>query len=63
MGEEPNNNRKTPKVSVHICPQCSFAINLRDLGLPGGTTGFATCPKCDWSSPIEIKIIDKEIAD
>jgi uncharacterized paraquat-inducible protein A len=63
MGEGPNKNQKTPKSSVHICPQCGFSIDLIELGLPGGATGFMTCPKCDWSAPINIKIIDKEPAD
>ena len=63
MGEDPNKNQKTPKSSVHICPQCGFSIDLRHLGLPGGATGFVTCPKCDWSAIINIKIIDKESAD
>jgi hypothetical protein len=62
MDGEPNKKPKTPKVSVHICPQCGFSIDLRELGLPGGATGFVTCPKCDWSAPINIKIIDREPA-
>lgn len=54
---------KRPKISAHVCPQCGFSINLKDIGLKGGTTGLVTCPKCDWSGPIEIQIVDNERAD
>ena len=66
MGPEPtknSKNHKTPKASVHLCPQCGFAMDLRRLGLPGGATGFATCPKCDWSAPIDMRIVEKDAAD
>ena len=35
-------------------------MNLAELGLKGGTTGLVTCPKCDWSGPIEISVLNKE---
>jgi hypothetical protein len=41
----------------------SSTINLEELGLRGGTTGLVTCPKCHWSEPIEIRIINKEPTD
>ena len=55
--------RKQPKMSAHVCPQCGFSVNLKDVGLRGGTTGLVTCRNCDWSSPIEIQIVNKEPAD
>lgn len=61
--KQPHKDEKRLKTSAHVCPQCGFSINLRDLGLRGGATGLVTCPQCDWSGPIEIQIIDKEPAD
>jgi hypothetical protein len=49
--------------SAHVCPRCGFPIDLENLGLRSGTTGLVTCPKCDWSGPVEIRIIDKEPSD
>jgi predicted RNA-binding Zn-ribbon protein involved in translation (DUF1610 family) len=60
MAQESDRDGKKLKASAHVCPQCGFSTNLRDLGLRGGTTGLVTCPQCDWSGPIEIQIIEKE---
>ena len=49
--------------SAHVCPRCGFPIDLEEIGLRGGTTGFVTCPKCDWSGPIEIQIVSKSATD
>jgi hypothetical protein len=49
--------------SAHVCPRCDFSIDLEELGLRGSTTGLVTCPKCDLSGPIEIRIISEAPAD
>lgn len=51
------------KVSAHVCLQCGFSINLKDLGLREGATGLVTCPKCDWSGPVTIGIVEHEPTD
>jgi predicted RNA-binding Zn-ribbon protein involved in translation (DUF1610 family) len=61
--QTPDEGKKPLKISAHLCPRCGHAIDLEDLGLRGGTTGLVTCPKCDWSGPIDIRIINKEPAD
>jgi hypothetical protein len=58
--QPPVKNGKKPKVSVHVCQRCRFSVNLKDIGLRGGATGFVTCLKCDWTGPIEIQIVDAE---
>jgi predicted RNA-binding Zn-ribbon protein involved in translation (DUF1610 family) len=58
--EHPEQNEPKLRASVHACPQCGFSINLKDLGLRVGATGLVTCPKCEWSGPVEIQIVDKE---
>jgi hypothetical protein len=45
--------------SVHVCPNCVHVINLAELDLRAITTGIVTCPSCDWSGQIDIKIIDR----
>lgn len=54
---------RVPHMSAHVCPQCQFAINLKDIGLREGATGLISCPKCDWSGPVEIQIVDRESTD
>lgn len=49
--------------SFHVCPQCGFPMDLAKLGLRGSTTGLVTCPKCDWSGPIEIRVLNRGLAD
>jgi len=53
-------DRRTPLQSVHTCPQCGFSINLKNIGLREGATGIVTCPKCEWTGPVEIQIVEKE---
>ena len=58
--QEHDKDERTLKASAHVCPQCGFSINLKELGLREAATGLVTCPKCDWSGPITIGIIPKE---
>lgn len=44
--------------SVHVCPKCSFAINLSRIDLKTVTTGIVECPRCEWVGPIDIQITD-----
>lgn len=44
--------------SVHVCPKCGHILNLALVDLKAITTGIVDCPKCDWSGPIEIQIVD-----
>jgi hypothetical protein len=58
--QQPEEHGKKPKASAHVCPRCKFSIDLKDIGLRGAATGLITCPRCDWSGPVEIQIVDKE---
>jgi hypothetical protein len=58
--EQPGKDRKKQKASVHVCLHCGLSIELKNIGLRGGTTGLVTCPNCEWSGPVEIQIVDKE---
>jgi predicted RNA-binding Zn-ribbon protein involved in translation (DUF1610 family) len=59
-GHQPDNTGKRPKASAHVCLQCGYSIDLKHIGLRVGATGLITCPKCGWSGPVEIQIVDKE---
>ena len=61
--KRPDKDERRRKASAHVCPQCGLSINLKDIGLKGGTTGLITCPKCDLSGPIEIQIVDEDAVD
>jgi predicted RNA-binding Zn-ribbon protein involved in translation (DUF1610 family) len=51
-----NENVKQPE-SAHVCPQCGTPILIEDIGLRETTSGIVTCPKCDWSGKIDIRIV------
>jgi transcription elongation factor Elf1 len=53
-----NQNEKSWE-SVHVCPNCGHVVNLAELDLRAITTGIVTCPSCDRSGQIEIKVIDQ----
>jgi hypothetical protein len=46
--------------SVHLCPRCAHVINLEEIDLRTITTGIINCPKCDWSGPVSIEIVEEE---
>ena len=46
--------------SSHVCARCGSATHLSEIALRAITTGIVTCPKCDWSGPIEIRIVDAD---
>lgn len=43
--------------SAHVCPNCGHILNLAEIDMRAITTGIVSCPKCDWSGKIEIKIV------
>jgi len=61
--QHPESEKRKPLQSAHVCPQCGFSIDLKHLGLRGGSTGLITCPKCERSGPVEIQIVAKEQQD
>jgi len=58
--EGPDTNGKKQWDSVYACPQCGHEINLGEIDLMTVTTGIVDCPKCDWSGPIEIQIVERK---
>jgi transcription elongation factor Elf1 len=54
----PNSDEKRHWESVHVCPKCEHVVNLAEIDLKAITTGILSCPNCDWSGPIEIRVID-----
>jgi predicted RNA-binding Zn-ribbon protein involved in translation (DUF1610 family) len=46
--------------SVHVCPECEHVLYLAEIDLIVVTTGIVDCPKCGWSGPIEIQIVERE---
>jgi uncharacterized protein YbaR (Trm112 family) len=57
---EPPADSKKHWESVHLCPRCGHTLNLDETDLEAVTTGIATCPKCEWSSPINLRIVPKD---
>jgi ssDNA-binding Zn-finger/Zn-ribbon topoisomerase 1 len=58
--EQPDKKEAIQWESVHLCPKCGHALNLEETDLEAVTTGIATCPKCEWAAPINLKIVQEE---
>jgi hypothetical protein len=58
--QRPDKAERKQWESAHVCPQCGFPIDLKDIGLAEAMSGLITCPKCDWSGRIEIEIIESK---
>ena len=42
--QQPGKDEKKLKASAHVCSQCGYHINLKDLGLRGTATGLVPVP-------------------
>ncbi len=58
--ERPEKNETRQWESAYVCPQCGNAITLKDIGVMERTTGVITCPKCKWSGPVDIGVIEQK---
>jgi ssDNA-binding Zn-finger/Zn-ribbon topoisomerase 1 len=64
MSPKQEDNNPTPQwESAHKCPKCGYDLNLEKLDLQEATTGIATCPRCEWSSQIDIQIVSSQDSD
>jgi hypothetical protein len=45
---------------VHVCPKCDLVLGPDKIELCSIVTGIITCPKCDWSGPINLQIVEKK---
>jgi predicted RNA-binding Zn-ribbon protein involved in translation (DUF1610 family) len=42
---------------VHKCPQCDYVIKSDEMSHSATAIGIITCPKCDYSGPINLQIV------
>lgn len=56
--QTPDPSEKKHWESVHICPKCEHILNLAEIDLKTITTGIVSCPNCEWTGPIEIRVMD-----
>lgn len=45
---------------VHRCPQCEHIIKADDIPHSVIATGVITCPKCEFSGPINVQIVPED---
>jgi hypothetical protein len=45
---------------VHLCPKCGHTINPDQIELGSIMLGVITCPKCEWSGPINLQIVERQ---
>jgi len=58
-----NRNGQKQWESVHQCPKCGHTLNLGEMDLRAISTGMIVCPRCEWSGPVRIEIVEPEDAD
>jgi hypothetical protein len=46
--------------SVHKCPKCGHVLSLSEIDLMTAASGMVDCPKCSWSGPVEIQIVERK---
>jgi rubredoxin len=46
---------------VHQCGVCGYVIRIDQIDLKVITGGVITCPKCEASGPINVKIMDEKM--
>ena len=62
--EKSNRNHTDLKVvwdHVHQCGACGHAIRIDQIDLKIIAAGVITCPKCESSGPVNVKIMDEKI--
>jgi hypothetical protein len=47
---------------VHRCPTCEHIIAADEIPHSAIATGVITCPKCDYSGPINVQIVPEDSA-
>jgi predicted RNA-binding Zn-ribbon protein involved in translation (DUF1610 family) len=48
---------------VHQCPQCGHVVRAEEIPRQAIVTGVMTCPKCEWSGPINVQIMRENSTD
>jgi predicted RNA-binding Zn-ribbon protein involved in translation (DUF1610 family) len=61
--QPPDTNGQQQWESVHQCPKCGHTVNLGEMDLRAISTGMIVCPRCEWSGPVRIEIVEPEDAD
>jgi ribosomal protein L37AE/L43A len=45
---------------AHQCQACGHATRIDDIDAKVIATGIVTCPKCEASGPVNVKIVDAQ---
>jgi hypothetical protein len=45
---------------AHVCSKCGHILGPDLIELNSIVLGVITCPKCEWSGPINLQIIEKK---
>lgn len=45
---------------VHRCPQCEHIIKADEIPHSAIATGVLTCPRCNYSGPINVQIVPED---
>jgi hypothetical protein len=45
---------------VHVCAKCGNMLHPDEIELGSIVLGVITCPRCEWSGPINLQIIERK---
>ena len=45
---------------IHLCLKCGHTLNPDQIELGSIMLGVITCPKCEWSGPINLQIVERQ---
>jgi len=56
----PNTSEEKEWEHAHLCPKCGHILGPELIELNSIVLGVITCPKCEWSGPINLQIVQKK---
>jgi uncharacterized paraquat-inducible protein A len=56
----PGHDRESRWEHAHQCSQCEHVVKGSEIPHQSIATGIMTCPRCEWSGPINVQIVPAE---
>ena len=60
MKETVKGDTKKDWEHVHLCLKCGHTLDPDQIELGAIILGVITCPKCEWSGPINLRIVERQ---
>jgi DNA-directed RNA polymerase subunit M/transcription elongation factor TFIIS len=60
MKDTKQNGTRKDWEHIHVCPKCRHILHPDEIELGSIVLGVMTCPKCEWSGPINLQIVERK---